>query len=40
MELVYHQRYDRFLLHYHGSNGNILSVLFCGFVYKSKQVRT
>lgn len=36
----YTKRYDRFLLHYHGSNGNILSVLFCGFVYKSKQVRT
>lgn len=36
MELVYHQRYGRFLLYGHGGNGNILSVLFCGFVYQSK----
>lgn len=28
MELVYHQRYGRFLFYSHGSNGNILSVLF------------
>lgn len=33
MELVHDQRYGRFLLHCNGSNGNILSVLFCGFVY-------
>lgn len=40
MELVHHQRYGRFLLHYHGSNSNILSVLFCGFVYQQVKVRT
>lgn len=36
LELVHNSRYDRFLLHCHGGNGNILSVLFCGFVYQSK----
>ena len=36
MELVHNSRYDRFMLHRHGGNGNILSVLFCGFVYQSK----
>lgn len=34
MELVHNSRYDRFMLHRHGGNGNILSVLFCGFVYQ------